>query len=45
LWQDDGRYVMEDGMDRDGLSALYKKVAAQISTSVSEFMTETLTEA
>jgi hypothetical protein len=41
LWQDDGRYVTEDGMDRDGLSALYKQVAAQISASVSEFLAET----
>src|SRR5262249_41806709 len=45
LWQDDGRYVAEDGMDRDGLSALYKQVAAQISISASGFLTETPTAA
>ena len=41
MWQDDGRYVTEDGMDRDGLSALYKQVAAQISASVSDFLAAT----
>jgi GT2 family glycosyltransferase len=41
LWQDDGRYVAEDGLDRDGLSALYKQVAAQISASVSKFLATT----
>jgi GT2 family glycosyltransferase len=45
LWQDDDRYVIEDGMDRDGLSALYKQVAAQISASASQFIAEASVEA
>jgi GT2 family glycosyltransferase len=45
LWQDDGRYITEDGMDRDELSALYRQVAGQISASVSELIKEIPTAA
>ncbi len=44
LWQDDDHYLTEDGLDRDGLSALYKKVAAQIAASVAKFAAETPVE-
>jgi GT2 family glycosyltransferase len=45
LWQDDDRYLTEDGLDRDALSALYKKIAAQISASVSQFVSQSSQEA
>lgn len=31
LWQDDGQYLAEDGLDHDSLALLYKELAARIS--------------
>ncbi|MCS6927181.1 MAG: glycosyltransferase [Candidatus Binatia bacterium] len=31
LWQDDDRYLAEDGLDHDSLALLYKELAARIS--------------
>lgn len=36
LWQDDDCYLAEDGLDRDGLSALYREMAARVAAGARE---------
>jgi GT2 family glycosyltransferase len=36
LWQDDGRYLEQDGLSHDGLSALYRELAGRLVQGVKE---------
>lgn len=40
LWQDDDRYLREDGIDHDALSLLYRDIAARLATGARKALSE-----
>lgn len=45
LWQNDGRYLKEDGLTHDSLSALYREFAGRIATGAAAITSECLAPA
>jgi GT2 family glycosyltransferase len=42
LWQNDARYLLEDGLTHDGLSALYREFAARVAGGAAELANDSV---